>query len=146
MLRCINLVLQWKVKTIHLQMDSACVHHWLLDTLSGQTSMSTKAPAEMLFRHWLTTERTGCRIWAGYWCVVKSYDNQADQLTRVPWQWLEEICTVVEPKETGCAVVEELDVAHIQAIHQRTPWHEANAIFCEVGQPKAPKGSSTSGS
>ena len=55
-LRGMNLVLQWKAKTIHLWTDSACVHHWVLDTLSGQTRVCTKATSKMLIRnglpHW----------------------------------------------------------------------------------------------
>ena len=38
LLRGINFALQWKAKVIHLQTDSACVHRWVADTLSGQTS------------------------------------------------------------------------------------------------------------
>ena len=49
--------------------------------------------------------------------LVKSHDIRANQLTRMPWQWLEEIYTVVEPQETVCAVAEELTVVCIQAIH-----------------------------
>ena len=96
-------------------MDSACVHCWVLDTLSGQTRVCTKAPSEILIRCWLATLR---KLAAEYELdidvgLVKSHDNQ---LTRVPWQWLEEIRTVVEPQKTACRAAE--NVACIQAMHR----------------------------
>ena len=108
-LRGINLALQLKVKTIHLWTDSTCVHCWISDTLSRQTRVRTKAPSEMLIRCWLATLR---KLAAEYELdidmeLVKFHDNQADQLTRVPWQWLEEIRIV-------CTVAEELDVAGVK--------------------------------
>ena len=54
-LRGINLVLHWKAKVIHLQTDSACVHHWVADPLSRQMRVHTKAATEMLIRYRLTT-------------------------------------------------------------------------------------------
>ena len=80
----------------------------------------TKVPSEMLIFCQLATLR---ELVAEYELdidvgLVKSHDNRVDQLTRMPWQWLEEICTVEEPKEIVCVVAEELDVACIQAIHQ----------------------------
>ena len=98
-LQGINLALQWKVKTVHLRMDSSCMHHWVSDTLSRQTRVHTKAPSEMLIRCQLAIMRELATeyeldIDVG---LVKSHDNQADQLTRVPRRWLEEICTVAEP-------------------------------------------------
>ena len=92
-LRSINLGLQWKAKTIHLQMNSACLHHWVSDTMSRQTRVHTKAPSEMLIRHWLAilgelAAEYELDINVG---LVKSHNNRADQLTRVPRRWLEEI-------------------------------------------------------
>ena len=47
---------------IQLWTDSACMHSWISDTLSGKTRVYTKAALEMLIRHWLTTfgELTSC--------------------------------------------------------------------------------------
>ena len=86
-LRGITLALQWKAKTIHLQTDSACVHRWVSDTLSGQTRVHTKTPSEMLIRHWLATLR---ELAAEYELdidvmLVKSHDNLANQLIRGPY-------------------------------------------------------------
>ena len=77
LLQGINLALQWKVETIHLWMDSACMHCWVLDTLYRLTRVHTKAPSEMLIRcHHATLRELGAEyvldIDVG---LVKSHDN-----------------------------------------------------------------------
>ena len=89
-LQDINFTLQWKAKTIYLRMDSACKYCLVLDILSGQTRVRTKLSLEMLIRSRLAPLR---EMDAEYELdidvgLVKSHDYQADQLTRVPWQWL----------------------------------------------------------
>ena len=54
-LRGINLALHWKASVIHLRTDSACVHRWISDTLSGKARVRTKAASEMLIRRRLST-------------------------------------------------------------------------------------------
>ena len=73
--------------------------------------------------------------------LVKSHDNRADQLTRVLWRWLEEIYTVAEPKETVCAVAEELDVARIQVIHWSIgqPDMKRMLYFVKLVNPRIPR-------
>ena len=46
----INLVILWKATTLHLFTDSACVHKWISDTLTGKVRVRTKATSEMLIR------------------------------------------------------------------------------------------------
>ena len=85
-LRGVNLALHWRASVIHQQTDSAYVHRWISDTLSGKARVQTKAVAEMLIRqrlsmlHELTAEY-GLTIDVA---LVKSHANQADPLTRVP--------------------------------------------------------------
>ena len=48
-LRGVNLALHWRANVIHLRMDSACVHRWISDTLSGkarEASDANKTPTE----------------------------------------------------------------------------------------------------
>ena len=54
-LRGINLALHWKASVIHLQTDSACVHRWISDTLSGKARVRTKVASEMLIGRRLST-------------------------------------------------------------------------------------------
>ena len=44
----INLEILWKTTTLHLFTDSACVHKWISDTLTGKARLQTKAASEML--------------------------------------------------------------------------------------------------
>ena len=44
----INLAILWKMTTLHLFIDSACVHKWTSDTLTGKARVRTKAASEML--------------------------------------------------------------------------------------------------
>ena len=124
-------------------MDFACVYRWVSDTLSGQTRKCTKASSEMLIRHCVATLR---ELAAEYELdinvgLVKSHDNWADQLIRVPQWWLEEICTVAGPKETVFTVAEKLDVAHVEAIHQfrRHPGVKRMLYFVKLVNPKVPR-------
>ena len=54
-LKGITLALHWKASVIHLRTDSACVHRWISDTLSGKARVRTKAASEMLIRRRLST-------------------------------------------------------------------------------------------
>jgi len=120
-LRGINLALQWKATAIHLRTDSACVHRWVSDTLSGRSRVRTKAATEMLIRRRLGTL---AQLVSEYEltidvALVKSHDNRADQLTRVPQRWLDDIQKESEPAGQACAVAtEDQESDRIRAIHQ----------------------------
>ena len=84
-LKSVNLALHWRVSVIHLRTDSACVHRWISDTLSGKARVRTKAASEMLIRRRLSTLHElaveyGLMIDVA---LVKSHANRADPLTRV---------------------------------------------------------------
>ena len=44
----INLAILWKTTTLHLFTDSACVHKWISDTLTGKARVQTNATSMML--------------------------------------------------------------------------------------------------
>ena len=117
-LRGINLALHWRASVINLRTDSACVHRWISDTLSGKARVRTKAASEMLIRwrlsmlHELAAEY-GLMIDVA---LVKSHANRADPLTRVPQQWLDVLQKEAEPIEPVCATsMGDLDPACIRA-------------------------------
>ena len=135
--------LQWNAKVIHLQTDSVCVHRWVADTFSGQTRVHTKAATEILIRHWLTmlwelAFEYKLEIDVG---LVKSHENRADQLTRVPQRWLNEIRTMTEPIEPVCAIAEKRDIAWIQAIRWSSehPGVKRTLYFVRLINPRATK-------
>ncbi|KHJ41639.1 hypothetical protein D918_08286 [Trichuris suis] len=68
----LNLALSWEMKEIELMTDSATVHQWIEDGLSGRTRLQTKAANEILVRRRIET----------ILALVKEYDlNSGDQNT-----------------------------------------------------------------
>ena len=49
-LKGVNLALQWEVTVLHLVTDSACMHRWISDTLTGKAYVNTRVAGEMLVR------------------------------------------------------------------------------------------------
>ena len=47
--------INWKTTTLHLFTDSACVHKWISDTLTGKARVRTKAVYEILIWWWVDT-------------------------------------------------------------------------------------------
>ena len=89
--RGINLALKWKLSKVVLATDSATVYGWLTSTLTGSHRIRTSGIAEMLVRRRLSMvddlkKEYGLAITVE---LVKSADNKADALTRVPQTWLQ---------------------------------------------------------
>ena len=76
----INLAILWKTTTLHLFTDSACVHKWITDTLTGKARVRTKAASEILIRRRLDTIIKLVKEYAQSMNVslVKSSQNKAD--------------------------------------------------------------------
>ena len=87
----INLAILWKTTILYLFTDSACVQKWISDTLTGKARVRTKAESEMLIRRRLDTIIKLVKEYALSMNVslVKSSQNKADRLTRVPQKWLD---------------------------------------------------------
>ena len=89
----INLAIFWKTTTLHLFNDSACVHKWISDTLTGKARVRTKAASETLIQRRLDTiiKLVKEYVMSMNVSLVKSSQNKADRLTRVPQRWLDAI-------------------------------------------------------
>ena len=86
----LNLALIWKMKAVKIMTDSATVHRWIEDGLTGKSRLRTKAANEMLIRRRVDVVME----------LVKEYEldvtielipsayNKADVMTRVPAKWL----------------------------------------------------------
>ncbi|XP_003370059.1 conserved hypothetical protein [Trichinella spiralis] len=99
-IRGLNLALSWQMRRIRLMTDSATVHRWVSDGLSGKARLKTKASGEMLIRRRVfmilsLVEEFGLELEVD---LVKSACNKADELTRVPRRWL-------KPPAAGPALV-----------------------------------------
>ena len=90
--RGINLAIAWGMRRIELKTDSSTVHRWVSDALSGRARLRTKAHGEMLVRRrvdlikQLVTELDISLTVS----LVRSAQNRADILTRVPSEWVRE--------------------------------------------------------
>ncbi|KHJ40534.1 integrase core domain protein [Trichuris suis] len=101
----LNLAIAWRMKEIELMTDSATVHRWIEDALSGRARLRTKAANEMLIRRRIETVLALIKEYdlAVTVTLVRSSENKADRLTRVPKRWLasaepigEEVCATAD--------------------------------------------------
>ena len=49
-LKGVNLALQWEATVLHLVTNSACVHWWISNTLTGKACVNMRRAGEMLVR------------------------------------------------------------------------------------------------
>ncbi|KAF0314481.1 hypothetical protein FJT64_015061 [Amphibalanus amphitrite] len=92
--RGLNLAVAWGVTNIDLRTDSATVHRWVDDALSGRARLRTRAAGEMLIRRRVDLIRQLANELELKVTVtlVRSEENLADALTRVPKEWLRDEC------------------------------------------------------
>ena len=89
-LKGINLALQWEATVLNLVTDSACVHRWLSDTLTGRARVNTRAAGEMLVRRRLGTLRSLAKEYGLTIDVklMKSCQNHTDCLISATGGWI----------------------------------------------------------
>uniref|UniRef100_A0A5S6QHP4 RNase H domain-containing protein n=1 Tax=Trichuris muris TaxID=70415 RepID=A0A5S6QHP4_TRIMR len=116
-IRGLNLALAWGLKGLEVLTDSATVHRWVSDGLSGKARLNTKAAGEMLIRRRIGTVQSWVEEYSLQVKIslVKSSENKADILTRVPKEWLKPREAVARPV---CALTVETGVEkRIREIH-----------------------------
>ena len=115
-----NLALQWEATVLHLVSDLVCVHRWISDTLTGKAHVNMRAAGKMLVRWqlgllWLLAKEYGLTI------DVKSCQNRAYSLTRVPCRWMDLLKEGKEPVLESCAMVGRwLDKDQVADIHHQS--------------------------
>ena len=118
-----NLARQWEAAVLHLVTDLACVHRWISNSLTGKARMNTRAAGEMLVRRRLGTLRLLAKEYGLTIDVklVKSCQNRADILTRVPRRWMDLLKEGREPVLDSCAMVgRRLDKDQVADIHHQS--------------------------
>ena len=87
----INLAISWGMRNIQVMTDSASVYHWVSDVLSSKARVKTKASSEMLIRRRLSLIKSLVEEYQLQLSIklVKSAENLADVMTRVPRKWLQ---------------------------------------------------------
>ena len=106
-LKGVNLALQWQARVLHIVTNSACVHRWITDALSGKAQLTTRASSEMLICRRLATLVETIREYdlTVDAALVQSCQNRADRLTRVPRRWLDLPKEGGEPALANCTEV-----------------------------------------
>ena len=143
-LKGINLALQWEATVLHLVTDSACVHRWISDTLTGRARVNMRAAGEMLVRQRLGTLRSLAKEYGLTIDVklVKSCQNRADSLTRVPHRWMDLLKEGKEPVLESCAMVRRrLDKDQVADIHHQSghPSVKRTLYFARLVDPQVSK-------
>jgi transposase InsO family protein len=90
----LSIALKWGLRKIVIMIDSATVFGWLQSLLSGSSRVKVSGLSEMLVRRRLFLVREmrdefGLDLSV---LLVKSGENKADGLTRVPQEWLRKVC------------------------------------------------------
>ena len=133
----INLAILWKTTTLHLFTDSACVHKWISDTLTGKARVQTKATSEMLIRRRLDTiiKLVKEYVLSMNVSLVKSSQNKADRLTRVPPRWLDAIKKNTGPVQPACtASVSSVGLDQIKVVHRQSGYPSVRRTLYFVKQ------------
>ena len=97
-LKGVNLAVQWELKVLTIMTDSATVHGWLLTTLNNDCKIRVSGMSEALIKRRLGILRelaVNCGMNLSV-RLVRSAENKADIMTRVPSKWLK------NRKEVAC--------------------------------------------
>ena len=105
----LNLALTWGFQKIILYTDSATVHRWISDGLTGKTRLRTKAASEMLIRRRVEIVTSLVKEYQLQLSVelVQSEANKADVLTRVPHRWLRALAEGEDEVLPACGLAVE---------------------------------------
>lgn len=133
----LNLALAWKVRKVELVTDSAAVHRWISDGITGRSRLKTKAASEMLIRRRVgivTTLVEECDLQLSV-TRVPSANNKADNLTQVPQRWVKPL--VAHPASVQLACAAAFDTGR-QGCRDPSCCGssrcEAHALFCKACQ------------
>ena len=113
----LNMALRWGVRIIRIFTDSLTVYRWLQAVIDRTHNVKTRALDEVLIQRRLSTikqvmdeEKISISV-----TLIRSEENKADALTRVPKKWLAKRKSKILPQ--AAALVTTDDIA---AIHNRS--------------------------
>lgn len=112
----LNMALRWGNRKVVIKTDSSTVFKWLTAVINKTHNVKTRALSERLIRRRLETLRE--IIETEDICIepqlVKSCENIADKLTRVPQQWLQVMKDIENSTETPTDCLAGVSVASDQ--------------------------------
>ena len=123
-LRGINMAVKWGRKKLRVMTDSATVHGWLTAVVEKTHNVKTRALSEILIRRRLDTVREIIDEQSLDITVqlVRSAENLADLLTRVPSHWLK----IRADALIGMSVIADAGVTSAAPIEVIKEIHERN--------------------
>ena len=109
-LKGLNVALSWGMTTVKVMTDSATVHRWIEDGLTGRNRLRTRAANEMLIRRRVDVVMSLVKEYGLEMTValVPSARNKADVMTRVPTKWLKKEVRTEEAVATCVGGVAEI--------------------------------------
>ena len=136
LLKGLTLALKWGFKQVQLITDSATVHGWVQSVLKDERRPRVSGLSEMVVRRRLglleqIRDEYGVEIDVR---LVKSAENHADGLTRVPSKWLKG-CQAQSVVAAGCEAIAEQVMAVHKEHHfgvERTRYLAERVVGCEV--------------
>lgn len=113
-LKGLNLALSWEMQSLEIMTDSSSVCSWLQSLLGGDRPVRVRGMGEALVRRRLSViedvvKEYGLKVTV---TLVKTYENKADILTRVPQRWL------ASPAVCAAAVKVELPTSLVKESHE----------------------------
>jgi len=122
----INLATRWNPSCIELMVDSATVAGWLRSVFDHTHNVHSKSMGELLIRRRLQVLEEMVKFMEAPITVtlVPSHKNKADELTRVPRNWLKKEMT------SACAHVMDPDCLknYIREIHEKAHFGTARTL------------------
>ena len=136
----LNLTLAWVFERIVRYTDSATVHRWISDGLTGKARLRTKAASEMLIRRRVELVTSLVKEYGLQLSVVlvPSEQNKADVLTRVPQRWLRSLAEGSAEEVPACGLSVETDENAVNSMIFRVhhDWGHPGVRSTLAGEPK----------
>jgi hypothetical protein len=120
-IKVINMCMLWKIKSIEVMSDSMTVWRWIQSILVGDKKVKVHGLSEMLIKRRLLLlqeliTESGLNVSI---TLVKSCENKADALTRVPKQWLkvQHECLVAQFQGQATTTISEEQIKQAHCYH-----------------------------
>lgn len=137
-LKGVNLAIAWGIRELEIMTDSSTVHGWITNLITDKSRLRSHGMGEALIRRRLglladTISECGVQVTI---VLVKSLDNKADRLTRVPKVWLKDpVCCLSVPDRVHCTEL-------IRRVHEKIhcgvdkTWHLVRVTYPELQMSK----------
>jgi ribonuclease HI len=120
----VNLAVRWELEDLEILTDSATVYGWLKSLITKERRIVAHGLSEVLVKRRLKLLEDlfhECHIEVSV-TLIKSFENRADKLTRVPHSWLKSECAMVAVESNHESVLESQD-ERMNIMREMHSWH-----------------------